>query len=75
MGLLDRCRDFLAQHPAPQADVLLDFVVAEHGRTLADALDATLPLCLYFGTKADRDSFIGVIKAAAPQLVAHKVPR
>lgn len=75
MGMLDRCRDFLAQHPTPDARVLLDFVVAEHGRSLADALDNTLPLCLYFGTKADRDNFIAVIKDAAPQLVAHKVPR
>ena len=53
---------------------IVAFVVSEVGRKADDALDQTLPLCLYFRTPEDRDEFIALVQEAKPGMRMRKVP-
>lgn len=56
-------------------DDLMAFVVAETGRKASDnALDASLPLCVYFATEADRDEFIAAVQEAKPGMITKVLP-
>lgn len=66
-------RDAILRQGNP-VDTLLEFVIAEQGRTADHALDKTLPLCLYFATDEDREEFIAAVRAAKPNMVAKKLP-
>jgi hypothetical protein len=82
MTLKDRCRKFLEELFSPLAPVdqrevddLVAFVVAEIGRAAGDGqLENSLPLCLYFPTKQDREEFIAAVMEAKPNLVAKRLP-
>lgn len=55
-------------------DTLIEFVIAEQGRTADHALDKALPLCLYFPTDEDREEFIALVRAAKPNMITRKMP-
>lgn len=77
----ERCRLFISEQSMnvilrqgdPVAD-LMAFVIAETGRAADVRLDQTLPLCLYFGNKADREGFVDVVREAYPNLIAKRLP-
>lgn len=79
--LRERCTEFyqaqsrnaMLRQGSPVED-LMAFVVAETGRIADDVLSETLPLCLYFGTKEDRDEFIEAVREAKPGMVMKKMP-
>lgn len=81
MSLRDRCtaiyqqihRDAILRQGSP-VDTLLEFVVAETGRSADKRLEETLPLCLYFQTDADREEFIELVREAKPGMVMKKMP-
>lgn len=81
--LKDRCRTFLVQALAASkyptfidiVDDLEAFVIAENGRAAAGGdFDDVAPLCLYFGTKEDRDNFIAVVAEAKPNMTCRRLP-
>ncbi len=81
MTLRDRCKAFIDQarrdailRLGSPVDDLIAFVIAETGRTGSDALKDTLPLCLYFATKADRDEFVALFHEFKPNVIAKKLP-
>lgn len=53
---------------------LIAFVVAETGRAADKSLDPTLPLCLYFGTKEDREEFVALVREAKPGMMMKQLP-
>lgn len=79
--LRDRCKaiygeiraDAMLRQGSP-VDTLMAFVIAEKGRAADDALSETLPLCLYFGSEADREEFIAAVHAWKPGMVAKRMP-
>lgn len=82
MTLEDRCRKFLIETMASkQGHIVIDiipdlaaFVTAEIGRAAGgEALDESLPLCLYFQTKEDREEFIAAVMEAKPNFVAKRL--
>ena len=50
------------------------FVMAEKGRSADPALEGTLPLVLYFGTKEDREEFVAVVREAKPGMYSKHLP-
>lgn len=79
--LHDRCADFLAaltrnnlmRQGSPVAD-LMAFVNAEKGRDADDSLKDALPLILYFGSEADREEFMALVREIKPNMMAKKIP-
>lgn len=79
--LRDRCAEFyqsqgrnaILRQGNPVED-LMAFVVAETGRGADDALSETLPLCLYFGTKEDREEFVALVREAKPGMMMKQLP-
>lgn len=74
--LRSRCAAFLgliSHHDLSVVDNLVAFVVAETGRSADARLDQSLPLCLYFSTKADREEFIQIYHEAKPHAVVKKI--
>lgn len=79
--LRDRCKAIVSKlqqdamlRQGNPVDTLLEFVIAEQGRTADHALDKALPLCLYFPTDADREEFIAMVREAKPDMIARKMP-
>ncbi len=81
MTLRDRCKEFyqsltrnaMLRQGSP-VDDLMAFVIAEQGRAADHRLEDTLPLCLYFANKEDRDGFIASVREAMPNLVCKRMP-
>ena len=79
--LRERCKamlsmlqmDALLRQGDPVAD-LMAFVMAEKGRSADAALEDTLPLVLYFGTKEDREEFVAVVREAKPGMYSKHLP-
>lgn len=55
-------------------DNLIAFVTAEYGRAADEMLDQSKPLVLYFGSDADRDEFIAMVREAKPGMMTKKLP-
>lgn len=79
--LRDRCRELYGRlsrdamlRQGDPVETITAFVVSELGRAADSRLDDTLPLCLYFATKEDREGFIADIRAALPGMVMKEVP-
>jgi hypothetical protein len=80
-SLRERCKEFYQRmgqnammRQGDPVDDLVAFVLAELGRRADDRLDDTLPLCLYFGSKADRDEFIALVRQAKPSMIMKEMP-
>jgi len=80
-SLRTRCIKFLSRlkqdamlRQGSPVDDLIAFVVSENGRQAYASLDASLPLCLYFATEADRDEFIDAFQEAKPNAVSRRMP-
>jgi hypothetical protein len=81
MNLRDRCKQF-CQEQARNAmlrqgspvDDIMAFVIAETGRSADPALADTLPLCLYFGSKEDRDDFMEIVREVKPGMITKPLP-
>jgi len=77
----DRCKDFyqsmqrnaMLRQGSP-VDDLMAFVMSEQGRTADASLEDTRPLVLYFGSEADREEFIAVVREAKPGMIAKRIP-
>jgi hypothetical protein len=81
MGLRERCKAFYqkAQQDAmlrqnSPVDELVNFVVSEIGRAADERLNDSLPLCLYFHSKEDREEFVAAVHEAKPNMIARKWP-
>lgn len=80
MGLRDRCKahlqkaslDAILRQNDP-VEELMAFVISEIGRAADDKLEETLPLCLYFASKEDRDDFVALMRRAKPNMRTKKV--
>lgn len=81
MSLRDRCREIanklqrdaiLRQNDPVQT--ILEFVVAEIGRSADPSLEDSLPLVLYFQTPADRDEFVAAVKESKPTMIVRSLP-
>jgi hypothetical protein len=79
--LRERCKEMLDTisrnsilRQASPVDLLMAFVIAETGRSADASLEETLPLCLYFPTKADRAEFITLVREAKPWMVMREMP-
>lgn len=81
MTLRERCKEFLGQQQrnaimrvsSPVED-LMAFVIAETGRSADNVLEDTLPLCLYFGSKEDREEFMAAVHAWKPDMISKPMP-
>jgi hypothetical protein len=80
-SLRERCAEFYQRmgrnamlRQGDPVDELVAFVIAERGRAADERLDDTLPLCLYFGSKADRDEFVALVREAKPGMVMKEMP-
>jgi hypothetical protein len=79
--LRDRCkamidelnRNTILRQGSP-VDDLLAFVIAERGRAADEALEPTLPLCLYFASNQDREEFMVAMREAKPGMMMKKLP-
>lgn len=81
MTLRERCKKFLDQaamdamlRQGSPLDNLIAFVTAEYGRAADEMLDQSKPLVLYFGSDADRDEFIAMVREAKPGMMTKKLP-
>lgn len=79
--LRSRCAKFLGQQhvnamlrEGSPVDDLMAFVIAETGRTADSHLEESLPLCLYFTTKQDREEFLEVFRLAKPNVITKELP-
>lgn len=80
-ALRERCKamlsilqiDAMLRQGDPVSD-LMAFVMAETGRSADPALEDTLPLVLYFGTKEDREEFVAVVREAKPGMYSKHLP-
>lgn len=80
MSLRERCKahcqkartDAMLRQGDPVED-LMAFVISEIGRAADDRLNESLPLCLYFQTKEDRDEFAAIVLQAKPGMRAKKI--
>lgn len=79
--LRDRCKTFYqkAQRDAmlrqgSPVDDLMAFVISEKGRSADARLEQTFPLCLYFGTKEDREECIAVFQEIKPGFITKRMP-
>ncbi len=66
-------RDAIMRQGSP-VETLMAFVVAETGRTADASLEETLPLCLYFKSKKEREEFIDVVRAVNLGMISRKMP-
>jgi hypothetical protein len=80
-SLRERCKEFYQRmgqnammRQGDPVDDLVAFVLAERGRAADERLDDALPLCLYFGSKADRDEFVAAVREANPGMVMKEMP-
>ena len=80
MSLRDRCKDHYQQQgrnamlrQGDPVEDLMAFVISEIGRAADDKLEETLPLCLYFQTKEDRDDFAALVLREKPNMRAKKI--
>lgn len=81
MTLRERCKvlyqkmgtNALLRQGSP-VDDLEAFVLAERGRAADPALEQSLPLVLYFGTEADRDEFMAVVREVKPGMMTKAMP-
>lgn len=78
--LRSRCFNFLVEIDIDgmldgkyPTDELLEFVVAETGRSAEPKLDKTLPLVCYFASDEDREEFIAAVLEANPTMVTKKL--
>jgi len=55
-------------------DDLMAFVISEVGRNADYSLEETLPVCLYFQTKEDREELIAALMEAKPNMTAKRMP-
>lgn len=81
MTLRDRCKEMVGTMQrngilrlGSPVDDLTAFVVSEIGRAADARLDDTLPLCLYFGSKEDREEFVAAVQEAKPGMIAKRWP-
>jgi len=82
MTLRDRCkkqyqdmsRDAMLRQGSP-VDDLMAFVVSEIGRAADEKLGDSVPLCLYFTSKEDREEFIAAVREAKPNMISRRWPR
>ena len=81
MTFRERCKQFLDEQTrnaimrqGSPVDDLMAFVIAENGRAADLRLENSLPLCLYFLTKEDREEFVQVIRAAKPGMITKELP-
>lgn len=81
MTLRDRCKEFYQQaqrdamlRQGSPVDDLMAFIVAETGRSADATLEKTLPLCLYFGSKEDREEFVAMVQEAKPGMICKRMP-
>jgi hypothetical protein len=79
--LRNRCKEFYQRmqinamlRQGDPVDDLMAFVIAERGRTADEALKESLPLCLYFQSKADRDEFVALARQEKPGMVMKELP-
>ena len=79
--LRERCKAMLSMlqmdamlRQGSAVDDLMAFVAAEKGRSADPALEDTLPLVLYFGTKEDREEFVAVVREAKPGMYSKYLP-
>ena len=79
--LRERCVEFLNQlrrdaitRTGSAPDDLVAFVISERGRSSDDRLEATFPICLYFGSDADREEFMAIVREVKPEMFVKKVP-
>ncbi len=59
---------------AEPVDDLVDFVTTEIGRSSDETLENTQALVLYFGSDADREEMVAMIRAEKPGMMAKKFP-
>ena len=80
MSLHERCRkvlnkierDAMLRQNDP-ISTLIEFVVAEQGRSADRKLEETLPLCLYFTTSTDREEFVQAMREIHPEMMMKEV--
>jgi hypothetical protein len=84
-ALANRCRNFLSdakrdgilrgeREIGPSAEDLEAFVISEIARAADDRLDDSLPLCLYFSSKDDREEFVAAVIEAKPNMISKRWP-
>ena len=80
-GLRDRCKEMVGKmqrnailRVGSPVDDLTAFVVSEIGRAATSKLEDSLPLCLYFGSKEDREEFVALVHEAKPNMIAKRWP-
>jgi hypothetical protein len=80
-ALRDRCKEMVGQlqrnamlRQGSPVDDLTAFVVSEIGRAASTTLDDSLPLCLYFDNKEDREEFVAAVQEAKPGMVSKRWP-
>lgn len=81
MTLRNRCKAFYQKSRQDAmlrqnnpVDELVNFVVSEIGRAADTRLEESLPLCLYFASKQDREEFIAAVREAKPGMISRKWP-
>ena len=77
MTLRERCRAFLfdsSPDSMDEIDNLVAFIASEIGRAADERLEDTVPLCLYFGSDADRREFIDAVQMAKPGMISKRWP-
>jgi hypothetical protein len=80
-SLRERCKTFYRQmqtdamlRQGSPVDDLMAFVQSEQGRAADSSLEETKPLILYFGSEADREEMIAVLRMAKPGMITKKMP-
>jgi len=66
-------RDAMMRQGSPVED-LVAFVISEIGRAADQRLDDSLPLCLYFSSKEDREEFVAAVQEAKPGMISKRWP-
>lgn len=81
MGLRDRCKEIYSRMNANSlmrqgspVDDLVSFVTSEIGRAASPDLEDSLPLCLYFASKQDREEFVSAVREAKPGMISKTWP-
>lgn len=79
--LRERCQELYQQmsrdamlRQGDPVQTLLEFVIAEIGRSADERLDDSSSLCLYFPTKEDRTEFIRLVREAKPGMMIKEMP-
>jgi hypothetical protein len=74
MTLRVRCREF-CEGTQFDVDDLVALVLSEIGRAADERLDDSVPLCLYFKNKEEREEFVAAIIDLKPRMISKRWPR